>query len=89
MSLNLQTTTAMIDENGELRGLEKLESLRSQLVQVVIVSAREAQYDDSELTPQSWQTSLAHNPAFAFLGDEAEDIYSWEDGRPIDKTERP
>ncbi len=87
MSLNLQTTTAMIDENGELRGLERLESLRSRLVQVVIVSEQKAAYDD-EAASQSWQTALAHNPAFAFLSDEAEDIYSWGDGRPINKSER-
>ncbi|MBW3636401.1 MAG: hypothetical protein KY445_08045 [Armatimonadetes bacterium] len=84
MSLNLHTTTAMIDENGELRGLEKLEPLRSQLVQVVIVSQREPQYDDSDLTPQQWNKMLMQSSAFKEWADPAEDIYTLEDGQPIE-----
>lgn len=84
MSLNLQTTTAMVDENGELRGLERLKNLRSRLVQVVIVSEREAQYDDSELTPQQWNKMLMQSSAFKEWADPAEDIYTLEDGQPIE-----
>ncbi len=87
MSLNLHTTTAMIDENGELRGLEKLESLRSQMVQVVIVSQREAQYDDSDLTPQQWQRGVSVLLASDFADDPGEDIYSREDGKPYDTSQ--
>lgn len=84
MSLNLQTTTAMVDENGELRGLERLKNLRSRLVQVVIVSEREPEYDDSELTPQQWNKMLMQSSAFKEWADPAEDIYTLEDGQPIE-----
>lgn len=84
MSLNLQTTTAMVDENGELRGLERLKNLRSRLVQVVIVSEREPEYDDSELTPQQWNKMLMQSSAFKEWAAPAEDIYTLEDGQPIE-----
>jgi len=83
MSLNLQTTTAIIDENGELRGLEKLFDLRSRRVRVVIVSEQEREYDDSELTPREWNKMLMQSSAFKDWADPAEDIYTLDDGEPI------
>lgn len=88
MSLNLQTTTAIIDENGELHGLEKLPMLRSQLVKIVILpqiqSEARTEYDDSEVTPREWNRMLMQSSAFKDWEDPAEDIYTLKDGEPIE-----
>jgi len=36
-----------------------------------------------ELPEDEWRRAAARNPAFAFLSDPAEDIYSAADGRPL------
>ncbi len=46
----------------------------------VVVLLSPAEEDVSE---RDWLAAAAHNPAFAFLADEAEDIYSGEDGEPF------
>jgi hypothetical protein len=45
---------------------------------IVLISEHE-----DEITELEWMKFLAHNSAFDFLADEAEDIYSIEDGRPF------
>ena len=45
----------------------------------VVVLLPPAEEDFSE---KDWLAAV-HNPAFAFLADEAEDIYSGEDGEPF------
>ena len=39
--------------------------------------------DDDDVSEFQWMRWLAHNPAYDFLKDEAEDIYTIADGRPI------
>jgi hypothetical protein len=39
-------------------------------------------YDSSEITDKEWLAMAAKNPAFAFLYDDEEDVYTIEDGRP-------
>lgn len=92
MSLNLQTTTAVIDENGVLRGLEPLLNARGETVQIVIIrlekeTGPESEYDDSELTPAQWERGAARLMAADLEDDLAEDIYSREDGKPFDASQ--
>jgi hypothetical protein len=94
MSLNLQSVeaTANLDENGVLhlshpiRGLEAGEVLVIVVARPRVEAARngvEAAYDGSEIDEKTWHRGIASNPAFAFLADEAEDVYSWEDGTAL------
>jgi hypothetical protein len=41
----------------------------------------EASADD--IPEREWLIAASNNPAFAFLGDAAEDLYSLEDGEPF------
>ncbi len=82
-TLELQTTTAVVDENGELRGLEPLPALKGRRVQIVVVSEKTATFETSEISETMWHRGIVSNPAFAFLKDEAENIYSWEDGTAL------
>ena len=36
-----------------------------------------------ELDEQTWLNAIATNPSFAFLHDPEEDIYTLEDGKPV------
>jgi len=38
---------------------------------------------DDEISEEEWLYAIAHNPAFDFLKDPAEDIYSVQDGKPF------
>jgi len=38
---------------------------------------------EEDLYESDWTRSLAANPAFDFLADEGEDIYTLEDGKPL------
>ena len=39
--------------------------------------------EDSDLSEQEWLRGAAHSPAFEFLKDPAEDIYTPSDGKPF------
>ena len=39
--------------------------------------------EDTEVDEATWLRAAAGNPAFAFLADPEEDIYSLEDGSPF------
>ncbi len=47
----------------------------------VLVLLPEASADD--IPEREWLIAASNNPAFAFLGDAAEDLYSLEDGEPF------
>ena len=38
---------------------------------------------EEDLSENTWLEAAQHNPAFAFLADATEDIYSLEDGEPF------
>ncbi len=45
----------------------------------------ELEWDDSEEIDESeWLKAAASNPVFAFLNDPEEDIYTLDDGKPVD-----
>jgi hypothetical protein len=66
------------------RVAEKVRQLPSSRQQQVLnfVESLQLYYDNSEITDKEWLSMAARNPAFAFLYDEEEDIYTLEDGEP-------
>ncbi len=71
-------TTATIDAEQRLILDEPLPSVRSGRVRVIILLPEEDDIDESE-----WLKAGGSNPAFDFLKEE-EEIYTLEDGRPLD-----
>lgn len=43
--------------------------------------------EDEELDEQTWLSAVSDNPSFAFLNDPEEDIYTLEDGHPVNHEE--
>jgi hypothetical protein len=50
-------------------------------VRVLILLDEEDKLDDEE---SLWMKSVSHNPAFEYLTDKSEDIYTVNDGEPLD-----
>ncbi len=69
-------TTAEIDQSGNLKLLTPLR-LRNQKVRVIILLPEGDDIDD-----KSWLLAI-QNPAFDFLNEPEEDIYTIQDGNPI------
>jgi len=65
-------TKGLIDKDGYLT-VEQPIALRNRKVRVLVLLP-----EDQENT--EWLQAVASNPAFDFLADEAEDIYSLNDG---------
>lgn len=90
MSLNLHTveTTANLDENGVLHVNEPIRGLEAGEVLVIVVARPitevkpSVSYDD--ISSQEWNRAMANSSALGFLHDPAEDIYTWEDGEPVE-----
>jgi len=57
---------------------DPLPTLASRRVRVILLMEEEV-----EVGEQAWLRSVAANPAFAFLHDPQEDVYTLEDGRPF------
>ncbi len=73
-------TTAIVSENRQQLLLESaLPIYGSKRVRVIVLY----EADDSELNEAEWLQAVAKNPAFDFLNDPAEDIYSLSDGEPF------
>ena len=68
--------TGRIDKKGKLL-LDKTLKLKDKSVKIIILMEEEE---------QSWLSAVAKNPAFDFLKDEKEDIYSLSDGKPLDDS---
>ena len=67
-----------VDEHGRLRLDEPLSSDLTGRVRVILLSGDYGDVDERE-----WLRQAAVNPAFEFLNDPAEDIYSLSDGKPF------
>lgn len=70
---------AEIDYNGLLK-IKKPLSFKNRNVRLIVLISDE---DDNLGDDHVWLKSLANNPVFAFLHDEAEDIYTLADGEPF------
>jgi hypothetical protein len=77
-------TTATLDEQNRLVLDEPLPTPGPRRVRVIILFPEETDIDESE-----WLRAAAANPAFDFLKEPAEDVYTLSDGRPFnDQTSR-
>ena len=68
-----------IDEERRLQLDTPLPVAGPSRVRVIILIGEEGSVDETE-----WLQAAASNPAFEFLNDAAEDIYSPSDGKPFD-----
>ena len=71
-------TTGMIDAQRRLVLDEPLPIVGQTQVRVIILLPEEAEIDEEE-----WLRAAAANPAFDFLKESEEDIYTLTDGRPF------
>lgn len=70
--------TGTIDEHQHLQLDDVLPFPGPARVRVIVLYSAEDEWDDMQ-----WLQAAAQNPAFEFLHDPQEDIYSLEDGRPF------
>jgi len=70
-------TTATIGANRQLTLDEDLPENVSAKVRVIVLFSEE-DFNESE-----WLKAASKNDAFDFLNDDAEDIYTLEDGKPL------
>ena len=71
-------TTGKIDKKGFLR-LDKPLRLKEKKVKIIILMPEENEIEDEKL----WLATISNNPAFDFLKDKKENIYSIADGKPF------
>jgi hypothetical protein len=72
-------TTGTIDEERQLHLDERLPVAGPSRVRVIILLPEEADLDE-----RAWLQAASANPAFDFLSEPGEDLYTPADGRPFD-----
>ncbi|MFH1634740.1 MAG: hypothetical protein ABIG63_12150 [Chloroflexota bacterium] len=70
--------TGTVDEHSQLKLDGSLPFSGPKRVRVIVLSSL-----DDEIDEISWLQAASLNPAFAFLADPEEDIYSIADGKPF------
>ncbi len=71
-------TTGTINANHQIVLDEDLPDNAPSRVRVIVL------YDeDTDINEREWLRTASKNGAFGFLNDEAEDIYTLEDGKPL------
>ena len=71
--------TGTIDEHNQLHLDTKLPITGPKRVRVIVLAT-----DEDEISEDEWLKAAAKNPAFQFLHDAAEDIYTLDDGKPFE-----
>lgn len=71
--------TGTIDEHSQLHLDDKLPITGPKRVRVIVLTTVE-----EEISEVEWLKAASRNPAFQFLHDAAEEIYTIEDGKPIE-----
>jgi len=71
-------TTAHIDNRRSLRLDTDLPAESQGQVRVIILFP-----DSDQISEEEWLRAASSNPVFDFLKDPAEDIYTFEDGKPF------
>ncbi len=66
-----------IDEKGQLHLDEPVSAVGQGRVRVILLP------EEAEIGENEWLKAAAGNPAFNFLKDPAEDIYTLDDGQPF------
>jgi len=70
--------TGKIDKDGILHLSKPLKDKNRKVKVIVLVPE-----DDAEMEERVWMEAISRNPAFDFLNDPSEDIYSPKDGKPL------
>ena len=70
--------TGRIDKKGILHLSKPLKD-KDRKVKVIVLLPEEG----NEMEEKLWMQAISRNPAFDFLNDPAEDIYSHKDGKPL------
>ena len=73
--------TGRIDEQRRLQLDGQLPVERAGPVRIILIPDGD---DADEVDERAWLPTAASNPAFDFLGEPDEDIYTLDDGRPFD-----
>jgi hypothetical protein len=81
VSVRAIETTGVIDEASHLQLDTPLPVVGPSRVRVIVLLPEEERNDIDEL---EWLHAAMANPAFDFLKDPEEDIYTLADGRPFD-----
>ena len=76
--MNAIETTGVVDAQHQLRLDEPLPIAGQSRVRVIVLVPEAADISES-----AWTTAAASSPAFDFLKDAAEDIYTAADGKPF------
>ena len=71
--------TGSIDEHHQLRLDSVLPVSGPKRVRVIVLYSLNDAWDEKE-----WLRAAAHNPAFDFLKEPEEDVYTLADGKPFD-----
>lgn len=69
--------TGSVDEQGQLHLDKPLANMGQGRVRVLLL------FDEGDLYEKDWLKAAASNPAFEFLQDSAEDVYTIADGKPF------
>jgi hypothetical protein len=77
--------TGSVDENHQLRLDQRLPIAGPKRVRVIVLYPLDEEPD--ELDETEWLRAAANNPAFQFLHEASEDIYSLADGKPLHDEE--
>lgn len=72
-------TTATVGPNRQLLLDDDLPADVSKKVRVIVMF-------DEDIDEKKWLAAAQDNDAFEFLSDDAEDIYTLNDGKPIDEA---
>ena len=70
-------TTGILTTQGQIQLDHPLPQDKPSRVRVILLLS------DDDLDEQTWLSAVSSNPSFAFLNDPEEDIYTLEDGYPI------
>ncbi len=73
-------TTGRIEKSGLVKLDTPIDLKNKQKVRVIILYN-----EDEDINEKAWLSSISSNPAFAFLKEPEEDIYTIADGKPIKK----
>jgi hypothetical protein len=71
-------TTAMVDENRQLRLDSPLPATGPMRVRVIVLYPPAEDIDEA-----TWLSAVSRSPAFTSLHDASEDIYTISDGKPF------
>lgn len=70
--------TGTLNAQGHIQLDHPLPQCKASRVRVILLMLEE-----DDLNEQNWLDAVSSNPSFAYLHDPEEDIYSLEDGQPV------